>query len=190
MAEIEFFAVEDEIVGAIDWLLAQRCKFVPDIHYDSTPIIRVTRAVEIREIAASVPHFFVIREHLLESPLKMREVTAPDKHFFYIDPRTGGPSLQFYWGRHFKKENREHLSTTWLSYYNWYEDSVTGERKSVPKDLLEVYSGFGKLTRNGRRKIQPGRRPFFIGPTVEKLVREGTILVGLEEIPADRILAP
>jgi hypothetical protein len=37
------------------------------------------------------------------------------------------------------------------------------------------------------RKIEPGKREFWISPTVEKLVHGGTILVGLEGIP-DQIL--
>ncbi len=114
MAEIEFFAVEDEIVEVVSWLLSQRCMLIPDIHYDSTTITRLSQLLGIRSVAVSTPHFFVIREDLLESPLNVREVTTTDKHFFYIDPRTGGPSLQFYWGRHAEREGRNHLSATWL----------------------------------------------------------------------------
>jgi hypothetical protein len=188
MAEIEFFATEEEIAETMFWLLDQRCTLIPDVHYDSGTITRLTQLSEIREVALSTPHFFVIREDLLESPLSVRKVTTTDKHFFYVDPRTGGPSLQFFWGRHVEKEGRQHLSASWLSYYNWYEDSVTGERKKPSTGILEIYSGFGKMIRAQRRTIQPGKRRFLIGPTVEKLVRRGTILVGLEGMPADQIL--
>jgi hypothetical protein len=188
MAEIEFFAVEEEIVEVVSWLLDQRCTLIPDMHYDSTTIARLTQLSEIRQVGVSTPHFFVIREDLLESPLSMREVTTTDKHFFYIDPRTGGPSLQLYWGRHVEKEGRQHLSASWLSYYNWYEDSVTGERKKVSKALLDIYFDCGKIIRAKCRKIQPGKREFWISQTVEELVRSGTILVGLEGMPVDQIL--
>lgn len=188
MAEIEFFAVEEEIVEVVSWLLDQRCILVPDMKYDSVAIARLTQLSEIREIAVSTPYFFMIREDLLESPLSVREVATTDKRFFYVDPRNGGPSLQFYWGRHVEKEGHQHLSASWLSYYNWYEDSMTGERKKVSKALLDIYFGCGKLIRAKRRKIQPGKRGFWISPIVEKLVRSSTILVGLEGMPVDRIL--
>lgn len=188
MAEIEFFAVEEEIVKVVSWLLDQRCILVPDMHYNSPAMARLTHLSEIRQVAVSTPHFFVIREDLLESPLSVREVTTTDKHFFYVDPRTGGPSLQFYWGRHVEKEGRQHLSASWLSYYNWYEDSVTGERKKVSKALLDIYSGCGNVIRAKRRKIKPGKREFWISQTVEQLVHSGTILVGLEGMPVDQIL--
>jgi len=131
----------------------------------------------------------VISEDHLESPLSAREVTTADEHFFYVDPRTGGPSLQFYWGRCVEKGARQHLSTSWLSYYSWYEDSVTGERKKVSKALLDTYFGCGEMIRAKYRKIQPGKRKFWISPTVENLVRSGTILVGLEGMSADQIFA-
>jgi hypothetical protein len=121
MAEIEFFAFEDEICELVGWLLDQGCKLIPDCHYESGEPLRLTERAEIEKVAEDAPHFFVMREDLLESPPNMREVTTADKHFFYVDPRTGGPTLQFYWGRHFEREGHIHLSATWLSVYSWYE---------------------------------------------------------------------
>jgi hypothetical protein len=105
-----------------------------------------------------------------------------------LDCGTGGPSLQFYWGRHTEKEGRQHFSASWLSYYDWYIDSVTGERKKISKGLLEIYSGCGKLLRTRCRKIQPGKREFLISPAMETLIRSTAILVGLEGMSADQIL--
>ncbi len=188
MAEIEFFADGTEIIEGVAWLNSQRCALVPDLHYDSNEITRLNDPSRVNETAASSPHFFVIREDLLESPLSLRHVTAEDKHFFYIDPRTGGPSLQFYWGRSFTREGREHASASWLSYYPWYEDSVTGERKKICQGLVEIYTGFGKMIRSRSRRIQPGKRQFWITPSMEKSVRAGLILAGFESLTADRLL--
>jgi hypothetical protein len=188
MAEIEFFATEEEIVEVLNWLLDQGCILIPDPKYDSSSITRLTQLSAIRKVAVSKSHFFVIREDLLESPLSLREVTTPAKHFFYIYPRTGGPTLQFWAGKQFEKEMRDHLSSSWLSYYSWYEDSTTGERKKVSKGLLDIYSGFTKMIRAKCRRIKPGKRVFWITPSVEKLVRRGVILVGLEAMRVDQIL--
>jgi hypothetical protein len=38
------------------------------------------------------------------------------------------------------------------------------------------------------QKIQPGERGLGISPIVEELVRSGTILIGIEGMPADQIL--
>jgi hypothetical protein len=57
MAEIEFFAVEEEIVEVVSWLTDQRCILVPDMHYESTAIARLTQLSEIRQVAVSIPHF-------------------------------------------------------------------------------------------------------------------------------------
>jgi hypothetical protein len=90
MPEIEFFALEEEILEVAGWLLDRRCVLVPDLHYESKAFARLTKLPEVRDVGNSTPHFFVIQDELLESPLSMREVTAADKHFFYIDPQTGG----------------------------------------------------------------------------------------------------
>jgi hypothetical protein len=188
MAEIGFFATEDEIVEVVTWLLDHRCLLVPDIHYDSDVIARLTQLSEIREMGGASPHFFVIREDLLDSPLSTRRVTTADKSFFYIDPRTGGPSLQFYWGRYVENERKPHLSATWLSYYSWYQDSLTGERKKVSRGLLDVYRECEKMIRATRKRIQPGKREFWVSPIVEEVVRGGAVLLGFEGMPAGQIL--
>jgi hypothetical protein len=189
MAEIEFFAVEEEIVELVSWLLDRHCELMPDCHYESSSATRLTELPEIQRQAESTPHFFVIRQDFVESPPSVREVTTADKHFFYIDPRSGGPTLQFFWGRQFEREERKHLSATWLSSYSWYEDSISGERKKPPKALLDLYSEFVKTVRAGRRKIKPGKREFWVSPRGEDLVRSGAVLVGLEGMPVDQILS-
>jgi|ERR1017187_2395710 hypothetical protein len=188
MAEIEFFAIEEEIIELVRWLLDRQCELVPDCHYESSRVNRMTKEPAIRSLAESTPHFFVIREDWVESPLSVREVTTTDKHFFYIDPRTGGPTLQFYWGRQFETDARKHLSATWLSSYRWYEDSVSHARKKPPKALAGLYSEFAKTVRGSRTRIKPGRRAYWISPHVAELVRAGMILVGLEGMPADQVL--
>jgi len=57
MAEIEFFAVEEEVIEVVSQLLNHRWKFVPDIHYDSIAIAQLTQLSEIRKVAVSTPHF-------------------------------------------------------------------------------------------------------------------------------------
>ena len=48
MAEIEFFAVEEEIAEVVNWLLGQGCALAPDSNYPSADIALMARAVEIR----------------------------------------------------------------------------------------------------------------------------------------------
>lgn len=188
MPEIEFFGTDHEIAETATWLLDQQCVFVPDLHYESKVINQLTELAEIVKLSATIPHFFVLREDFVESPLFLREVSNADSHFFYIDPRTGGPSLQFYWGRSGEKEGYRHLSASWLSYYGWYEDSRTGDRKKPSKNLVSVYSAFAKLIKGSFRKIQPGKREYRISPSAESLVGSGGTLIGLEGIPSEQIL--
>jgi hypothetical protein len=187
MPEIEFFAVEPENGEMVEWLLEQRCILIPDMHYESASLTRLTGVAAVRNIACEIPHFFVIRDDLIESPLSVREVHTPEKHFYYVDPRTGGPCLELYCGRRFEQHGRGHLSASWLSVHPWYEDSVTRARKKLPKDLLSVYSGFAKVVRAKRRRIKPGKREFWVSEEVERLVRDGLSLVGLENFPTDAL---
>ena len=187
MPEIEFFAVEPENVEMLEWLLEQRCVLIPDMHYVSPSLTRLTEVPAVRNVAREIPHFFVIRDDLIESPLSVREVNTPEKDFFYVDSRTGGPCLELYWGRRFEEHGQSRLSASWLSRYPWYEDSLTGARKRLPKDLVSLYSGFAKVVQAKRRKIKPGKREFWVSEEIERLVRNGLSLVGLENFPPDAI---
>jgi hypothetical protein len=130
-----------------------------------------------------------VREDLIESPLDLREVSTVEKHFFYINQRVGGPTLELYWGRRFRSDGRPHLSATWLFYYSWYQNSVSGAREKPSKTLRNLYVQFAKAVRASRRKIKPGVREFWISPAVEDLVRSGWILVGLEDYTIEQILS-
>lgn len=189
MPEIEFFATEEEIIDLVAWLLDRRCEFIPDLHYDTGSFDRIDELTTIQRLAKSVAQFYVVQQDLIRSPLELREVTTADKHFFYIDPRTGGPTLLFYWGRQFERDGRTHLSTTHFSYYPWYENSLSRAREKPARALRNLFTEFAKAVHLARRKIKPGKREFWISPTVERLVRDGLVLVGLEAVPIDQILS-
>jgi len=188
MPEIEFFATDNEIIGVVNCMLAQRCKLIPDIHYGA-PVARALVDVQsVQNLTSSTPHFFVVHDDLLESPLAFREVRRSGKHFFYIDPRKGGPTLQFWWGKQVDDGEQLRLDASWLGYYSWYEDSITGERRKVSRGLSKVYSNCKLAVRATRRTVKPGKRAFWIGPSVEQLVRRGAILAGLEDFSQEQIL--
>lgn len=185
MAEIEFFADLVEVKDVVGKLLGDGFQFIPDAHYETDTPVRLTKISGIQEAAATTPHFFLVRNDLVESPISMRKVTTEEKQFYYIDPRTGGPTLQFFWGRGAAIDSsaRDSLSASWISHYPWYTDSVSKERRPTPKDLIKVYSVCAKCVRAKGRKIKPGKREYWLFPQAESLVRRGTKLVGLENIP-------
>lgn len=190
MAEIEFFADVVEVKDVVGKLLGEGFQFVPDVHYETDTPVRLTEISGIQEAAATTPHFFLVRNDLLESPISMRKVTTEEKQFHYIDPRTGGPTLQFLWGRGAAIDSsvRDSLSASWISHYSWYTDSVSQERRAMPKGLIQVYSACAKSIRANGRRIKPGKREYWLFPNAESLVRGGTKLVGLENLPLEEIV--
>lgn len=109
MAEIEFFATQEEIVELVRWLVDRECEFIPDLKYETRSYDRIVAPQTLQNLAQSLPQFFVVRDDLIESPLEVREVNR-NTHFFYVYPRTGGPTLTFWWGRQFERDARLHLS--------------------------------------------------------------------------------
>lgn len=189
MPENEVFATQEEIIEFVRWLLDRGCEFIPDLHYDTPRFDRHTHLSTIESLSESVAQFYVIRSDFIQSPLEVREVTTTDKHFFYVSPRAGGPKLLFHWGRNFEQNGRKHLSATDVGYYPWYENTISGEKQKPPRALRTLYSEFTRMVRQTRRRIKPGKREFWISPKVEELIREGLVLVGLEAMPVERILA-
>jgi hypothetical protein len=176
MAEIELFANHNEILDMMK------------IFLEAKSMRRLTDESEIAVLSEVSSLFFIVKEDLMESPLQFREVTTPEKHFYYISPRVGGPSLQFYWGGAPKQSDKPQLAASMLSYYPWYEDSVTGVHKKPSKAFIEMYSICAKKIRSSRRRIKPGVRAYWISPQVEQLVRAGTSLIGLEKFSDGEIL--
>ena len=97
--------------------------------------------------------------------------------------------MLLYWGRQFERDGRLHLSGTELSYYPWYENSISRVREKPSKAFIEIYTEFAKAGRRSRGKIKPGKREFWISPNIEALVKAGAVLVGLEEFTVDEILS-
>lgn len=188
MPDIELFATDEEIFEIIKFLVGRECVFVGDRRRESVEYEQSCDVGSIQKLAEESPHMFVISEEWSESPLSVREVISSGSKLYYINPRCGGPSMQFYWGRRFKKEERDHLSATWFSYYPWYQSSVLNERMNQPLQLKAKYAQLLRIIRQGRRKIRPGKRLYWIGPQVERLVQNGLILVGLEGYPMEQIL--
>jgi hypothetical protein len=188
MAELEFFATWEEIGELVQWLLDRQCEFIPDLHYPSSSFDRITDLPTLQSLSRSTPRFYIVREDLIESPLKLREVSTTEKHFFYIEQRTGGPTLDLYWGRQFERDGCPHLSATELSYDSWYESSITGAREKPSKAFRNLYGAAARTVRVSRRRIKPGVREFWISPALGELVRSGWILVGLEDFSIDQIL--
>ena len=81
------------------------------------------------------------------------------------------------------------LSASWISYYPWYLDSLTGERKKMSRVLVEIYSASAKAIRAKGRRIKPGKREYWLLKHAEEFVRDGAKLIGLENIASDQIVA-
>jgi hypothetical protein len=188
MAEIEFFANEHEILDLMKLFLESKCVIIPDLHYVSKSMKCLTDESEIKALSEDVSLFFVVKEDIIESPLQFREVTTPEKHFYYISPHVGGPSMQFYWGKEHEQSSKRQIGASWLSYYPWYEDSITRERKKPSNVLISIYSEFAKAIRKDRRKVKPSVRAFWISPYIEQLIRQGALLIGLENFSVEEIL--
>jgi len=189
MPEIEFFATQVEIGSFVKSLLLVGCEFIPDLHY-AVPVPEVTADFDrISSLSPSLAVFLISRRDQIVSPLQLREVRREEKHFFYVDARTGGPTMLLYWGRDAQSDGCQYLSSTSLGIYPWYTNSVTREREKPSLDFRQFYNLCTKEVRRGRRKIKPGVREFWVSPNVEELVKEGLKLVGLEEFSVSQILA-
>lgn len=118
MAEIEFFADLVAVKDVVDRLLGEGLQFVPDAHYETDTPVGLTEISGIQDAAVTTPHFFLVRNDLLESPISMQKVTTEEKQFYYVDPRSGGPTLQFLWGRGAAIDSaaRDSLSASWISH--------------------------------------------------------------------------
>lgn len=188
MPSIDVFASQPEIISLVEDLLRQGCQFIPDMNYGSPSTDTINDCDLLQTLAKDNPTFYVLRQDLVQSPIKVREVKSEQKHFFYVDPRTGGPALFLYWGREYSQEGRSYLGSTNIGFYPWFKNSVTLEREIPSKSFRKFFVGLAKTVKQERRRIKPGVREYWISGEVEKRVREGLLLIGLEKFSPSQIL--
>ena len=182
MPSIDFFASTPEMIRFVEYLLGQGCQFLPDVKYGSASIETIIDRDYLTKVAKDNPTFYILREDLVQSSIKLREVN------FYVEPRTGGPTLFLYWGREYSEKGRTYLGATNIGFYPWYINSVTLERETPGRDFRKFFAGVAKTVKQERRAIAPGVREYWVSPEVEKRVREGLLLIGLEHLTPSQIL--
>lgn len=187
MPSIDFFASTPEMIRFVEYLLRQGCQFIPDMKYGSASIETIIDRDYLTKVAKDNPTFYILRGDLVQSSIKLREVNL-EKHFFYVEPRTGGPTLFLYWGREYSEKSRTYLGATNIGFYPWYINSVTRERETPGRDFRKFFAGVAKTVKQERRGIAPSVREYWISPEVEKRVREGLLLIGLEHFTPSQIL--
>lgn len=188
MAEIDLFATDQEKIEFLRPLLDKGFRFIPDLHFEQPVAPKLRGMDEVLRYTEKTCQFFIVNDTLLQSPLEYRRVEREQDSFYYIFPRSGGPLLVLFWGKHESRKGGEVLGATTLSYYPWYEDSITNERVKPSPELIRAYNDVASRIRDTSRRVKPGVRVYWLTPAVEQLVRRGAVLIGLEAFQPNQIL--
>ncbi len=189
MSEIDFFATDREKGEFLRPLFDAGFQFLPDLNLAKPVAPRLRGADELLRYTGQVSQFFIVKEELLKSPLEYRRIERAGRTVYFIFPRSGGPLLVLLWGKHVLKEGSPELfGATRLSYYPWYEDTITHERVKPSPELIRAYNDVSHRIRASSRRVKPGVRVYWVTPAVERLVRKGAVLIGLEAFQPDQIL--
>jgi hypothetical protein len=188
MAEIDFFATDREKTEYLRPLFDSGFRIIPDLRFEKPVAPKLRGTDELLRYTDRTSQFFIVNDKLLKSSLEYRRVEREGNSFFYIFPRSGGPLLVFFWGKHESRKGGEVFAATTLSYYPWYEDSITHERVKPSPDLIRAYNDVASRIRDTSRRVKPGVRVYWLTPAVEQFVRRGAVLIGLEAFQPNQIL--
>jgi len=188
LPEIDFFLIDEEQRWLTRQVLELGSELVPDLRYRSEELTIISTEKDFLDAHKQTRLFFLLNPRLTRSPLQLRRIEKGPESFFYVAPRVGGPTVQFFLGSALGENTNRYLSSSFLSLYPWYENTLSGIREKPSCEFVAYYYAIAALAKGISKKIKPGVRPYWLSSGAEEFVRKGGGLVGLEQFPPEVIL--
>ncbi|MBI1929367.1 hypothetical protein HYR99_34625 [Candidatus Poribacteria bacterium] len=185
MAEAEFFLDSEDELEVMNFIFENGGWFVPDIRYKTNEYIDVRNEKEYLGCREATRLFFILHQTYLKSPLEMRpcESQIDGQRFYFIMPRNGGPTLDFYCPKPFIKDEVLHLPPGALGYYPTFWNTTAERNEKTPQEVVGFYRQIVKQIRENSSQAVSNQtgRSFYLSERALKKLKNGAKLVGLED---------
>lgn len=179
MAQLDFFMLEDETSAFLNYLLDQKCEFIPDLFYESREIRILDN---LRSLTSYVPInrlFFIVNKIYSKYPLEMRQVKRAEGERFYLVQRFGGPTIDLFIPKIIiDEEAKRFISSGFLSIY---PSIYTADKQEVKasSELKFFYSKVVSYVKRASYKLSTERRTYYISKGTLEEIKAGALPVGV-----------
>lgn len=190
MPDLHLYMTDIDDIQIATSILNRGCTMIPDLHYDSPTYANLTTVAEYRDYRGQTPAFYLVADSFFKSPLELREIQKNGKSFYYIYPRSGGPTMRFLAGGTFKENGSLIIRSGELGYYLTYANTLNSHSETAPRELVAVYKSLAKDIRQNSVSVRLGRRNrvFWLGKDAVRAVRACAKLVGFEKYDVAKLI--
>jgi hypothetical protein len=189
MPDTQLFMTESDETELAAHILSLGCQLVPDLKYQGSAYQKIMSTDKFTEARLSTRLFFIMKEELLESPLELRPVSNLAEVFYYVSPRSGGPTIQLLASGVFTEDEKRYLRPGFLSCFPNYWSTTTGKEVRPDQVFRGLYKAVQKYVRSTFVQVKLNKASLWLGKGAAEEVAEGAWLVGYETVYVAGLMA-
>ncbi|WP_018691679.1 hypothetical protein [Algicola sagamiensis] len=153
---------------------------VPDRHYPTNEIERL-HSIEEFQSAENAKHYYLLHENWTHEPLVIDQVDSPEEGtYFYISPKKGGPTVDFYFTGELMKDGRRYAGLGYINYAANYWSTTKQCMQPAPEASKQFYTNFVNDLRKRSRVKRDHKSTFWMSLNAEKLIHQGVLHLQLD----------
>jgi len=180
MAQLDIFLDEQDVVELVESLIARSCYFVPDLHYSCPSIeewkIETAEQFLTCRVQKRASLFFALSPEFVRCPLEFLSFEKEGTKRFFINQKSGGPTLDLFLPPRFAENGVPHLSSGFVGYHAKYWNTVTKTMEASPGSLKTLFAEISREMRKRGELKQATRRTYIVGPHTLNAARAGLVL--------------
>jgi hypothetical protein len=181
MAELGFILSKMEEGLLVQDVLDMGAWLVPDIHYQTPELARITMLGDYERFRKVTRLFFILHPSYLRVPLDVREASKEGKSVYFIMQRNGGPTIDFLSSVEFSEGGEHRIKPGFIAHYSTFWNTETQQNEKMPAALLKLYRELSGLVRRLSTPRRTGVRTYWIGKEVQQLLAAGSLHLGIDE---------
>jgi hypothetical protein len=178
MPELSIIFCQRDEEELIRFILSQGAWLVPETDYNEPyykPICDINAYLGYRNNGERM--FFVISDLYKICPLEMRNTKNPlGKEIFYIIPRNGGPTIDFFNTGAYIENGNMFIATGPIGFYTTYWNTTLQKNEKPPEAMKEFYKAIVSHIKKNSVKEKHGNRIYWIGKNAKQLLNAGAKL--------------
>lgn len=169
MPQLDFILSEGERIAFVEYAFQVGCSIVPDRNYDLEKYDTAYDLKGYNQFCINQPLLFLQNKRFTAYQLEIKQFEKEGDQKFYIKPRYGGPTIEFYSPIIGEREGGI-IGPGFLGIYPYYFHE---KNKFVPNsDFKDVYQLLGAYIKGISQKNQLTVRTYYVGKVTIDMVKK------------------
>lgn len=178
MPQTDTFLSESDLESIVGFLLDRGCWLIPDLLFEQSPPGEIRTLAEFRLIRTNqrAKLFFVLNRRWQKGPLEMKSISKGGVEKFYVQQRSGGPTLDVFAPPLLTRSDGNILPHGFVGYNRTFWNALENENQVPSSGLHEFYKSVINLLRMESEIRSLTSRKYLLAKGARRLVNEGVKL--------------